>query len=285
MKKRAWLILGLFFIWGVGSTYWYVCKIKGFCNEQNSEQAAKDTIDSEDFTAVPASEKEKKDIVYFKKDSINPIINNQEKWTAEVKSLKELQQEGKKLFIYGPYYAWEQSPNGFDNLGLARASALKKLLSSEIDTALILTRARLLTDRDKGNYISGLEGVYQWQTYNDYVKEETPESILVYFPYNSDKEIKNKEIILFLDDLSGLLKKNPKEKIQIIGHTDDIGNNQSNIYLSQKRAERMKRVLIQKGVDPTQIEVVAKGEEEPVANNTTESGRQKNRRVEIKIIK
>ncbi len=284
MKKRVWLILGLFFLWGAGSTYWYVCKIKGFCAPQQKEELVEREISVEEEIPLETPE-ETKDFVYFEKNSVRPVIEDSLQWKAEVKSIKELQKEGKKLFIYGPYYAWEKTPEGYDNLGMARAESLKRLLSKEIDTSLIRTDSKLLEDRQEGEYISAINGVYQWKTYNDYVKEEMPGTVLIYFPYNSNQEINIKERADYLDELATELKENPDMKIQITGHTDDTGSEASNLKLSQKRADRIKSVLVNKGVRPQQIEILAKGESEPVADNKTEKGRQQNRRVEIKIIK
>ncbi len=285
MKNRVWLIIGLFFIWGAGSTYWYVCKIKGFCASQKDTTEIKKSEKSKETNVPVENAKEKTDFVYFEKDNYQPVIADSLQWRAQVESLKKLQKDGKKLFIYGPYYNWEKSPEGFENLGLARAQSLKQLLSKDIDTSLILTRSRLLSDRKDGKYISGIKGVYQWKTYNDYVKEDIPGSVLIYFPYNSNKEIKVKEIIDYLDDLANKLKENRNMKIQIIGHTDNTGSKASNIQLSRKRANRIKSILIRKGVSEKQITTIAKGESEPIADNTTKKGRQQNRRVEIKIIK
>jgi len=284
MKKSAWLIL-LFLIWGAGSTYWYVCKIKGFCNQQSV--MVTDTEDLPDATKAGNLTEEEKDFIYFDKNSLNPLVADNSKWTAEVKSLKDLQREGKKLFIYGPYYAWEETPKGYDNLGLARAEALKKLISDQIDTSFVFTRSRLLDDREDGQYVSGVKnGVFQWRFYNDYVKaKDLPGNVLIYFPNNSDREIRIKEIVQYLDDLADQLKKNPEMRIQVIGHTDATGSSDSNMVLSKKRAERIKNVLLAKGASSNQIEVLAKGESDPIADNTTGQGKQQNRRVEIKLIK
>ncbi len=285
MKKRAWLILGLFFLWGAGSTYWYVCKIKGFCNEQEKIANTQKEEEKPQENLEQKEEQIPQDIIYFDKNSSKPVINDQAGWTAEIKSLKDRQEEGKKLFIYGPYYAWEKTPEGYENLGMARAESLKQLLAKDIDTANILTRSRLLQNNEELSYISGTDGVFEWHTHNDYVKEETPGNAVVYFPYNSNKEIKVKAIVVYLDDLAEKLKKDPGMKVQITGHTDNTGSEASNMKLSKKRAERIKNILVNKGVPAGQIIVIAKGESEPVADNSTEEGRKQNRRVEIKIIK
>jgi OOP family OmpA-OmpF porin len=70
-------------------------------------------------------------------------------------------------------------------------------------------------------------------------------------------------------------------KLGVYGHTDNKGSNEVNQPLSQKRAEAVQAYLLKKGLKQTQIEARGYGAEKPVADNSTEAGRSKNRRVEI----
>lgn len=72
-------------------------------------------------------------------------------------------------------------------------------------------------------------------------------------------------------------------KIGVYGHTDNVGNDQSNLNLSQQRAQAVKDFLVRKGIPSNRIEVKGFGETEPIADNSTESGRAANRRVQIKL--
>ena len=72
--------------------------------------------------------------------------------------------------------------------------------------------------------------------------------------------------------------------IEISGHTDNVGNDQSNQILSQKRAQAVSDYLVQLGIAPSRITIVGYGETKPVADNNTEEGRQLNRRVEIRFL-
>ena len=71
----------------------------------------------------------------------------------------------------------------------------------------------------------------------------------------------------------------------IIGHTDNIGNYHFNENLSLNRAKAVCDYLIEQGVHHDRLKFEGKGSKQPLANNDSEIGRQKNRRVEIKIIK
>jgi len=79
------------------------------------------------------------------------------------------------------------------------------------------------------------------------------------------------------------MKKNPNWSLEINGHTDNEGSTASNIRLSVQRAEAVKSYLIENEVAASKIKVNGFGETKPIADNTTEEGRQKNRRVEFVI--
>jgi len=69
-------------------------------------------------------------------------------------------------------------------------------------------------------------------------------------------------------------------RIEISGHTDNVGNPKQNKKLSKARAEACRSYLVQKGIDAGRIEAVGYGDERPIASNDTDEGRQKNRRIE-----
>lgn len=79
------------------------------------------------------------------------------------------------------------------------------------------------------------------------------------------------------------LNNNPNSTINVIGHTDNVGEAAFNFDLSQRRAQAVSSVLINAGVNPGRIRSLGRGEDAPVASNLTPEGRQQNRRVEIII--
>jgi len=84
-----------------------------------------------------------------------------------------------------------------------------------------------------------------------------------------------------LDEVAEALKANPDVRVEISGHTDNIGADASNLRLSQARAESVRRYFIGKGVPAAQMEAKGYGETKPVATNDTAEGRAENRRVEM----
>ena len=73
-------------------------------------------------------------------------------------------------------------------------------------------------------------------------------------------------------------------EIELIGHTDDVGEAQYNLTLSQNRANVVKEKLHEKGIASSRIIASGKGETEPIANNDTDENRALNRRVEMHIV-
>ena len=82
-----------------------------------------------------------------------------------------------------------------------------------------------------------------------------------------------------LNKLVEFLNKYPDRKVQIEGYTDNVGSEDSNQGLSQRRAESVRAYLVQQGISSARLSAIGMGEGQPVADNDTQSGRQQNRRV------
>ncbi|MEJ7737397.1 MAG: OmpA family protein [Chitinophagaceae bacterium] len=87
-----------------------------------------------------------------------------------------------------------------------------------------------------------------------------------------------------LDNIVKLLKDNPALKIQINGHTDNIGKPADNLKLSNDRAQSVVRYITSKGIDAKRLSFKGFGDQQPVSNNTSEEGKARNRRTELKVI-
>ncbi len=84
-----------------------------------------------------------------------------------------------------------------------------------------------------------------------------------------------------LDEIASIMKENPTYTLLINGHTDNVGDRNANLILSEKRANAVKFYLLGKGIDSHRMIASGYGDTRPVADNTTEAGRAKNRRVEF----
>lgn len=87
-----------------------------------------------------------------------------------------------------------------------------------------------------------------------------------------------------LNAISNTLKEYNKSAIKIVGHTDNTGNFEGNQILSERRAMAVADYLVSQGILPQRVHHSGLGSRSPIADNSTETGRQSNRRVEIEII-
>jgi outer membrane protein OmpA-like peptidoglycan-associated protein len=79
------------------------------------------------------------------------------------------------------------------------------------------------------------------------------------------------------------LRDNPEVRVEIVGHTDNIGSKKYNDWISLRRADRVKSWLVSKGISATRITTAGVGFSEPIATNDTPEGRAKNRRIEFHV--
>jgi outer membrane protein OmpA-like peptidoglycan-associated protein len=179
-----------------------------------------------------------------------------------------------------------------------------------IDLASKQTISRVQTDED-GNYLITLpvgkdyafnvnRRNYLFYSDNYSLKDKSPDSTYlkniplqpievnaaivlknIFFDYNKF-ELKP-ESQVELDKLVQLMIDNPTVKIQVEGHTDNIGNAADNMKLSENRAKAVMNYLISKSIKADRIVAKGFGATQPVADNSTEQGRSQNRRTEIKI--
>ncbi len=87
-----------------------------------------------------------------------------------------------------------------------------------------------------------------------------------------------------LVEVVDLLQSEPDKEIRIEGHTDSVGDAETNLALSEKRSDSVLEALVSLGVDAGRITSVGMGEDFPIASNDTEEGRSKNRRVDVILL-
>lgn len=103
----------------------------------------------------------------------------------------------------------------------------------------------------------------------------------LYFPFRSANPRLSKAAEQYFKEVSEWLNQSPNHSVVLTGHTDSIGKAKSNLNLGLKRAIEIKDLMVKLGAKPAQIDVASMGETQPIASNKTESGRYKNRRVEL----
>lgn len=116
-------------------------------------------------------------------------------------------------------------------------------------------------------------------------KPKTPPEVLkeaydnLTFVTNSD--VIKPESFPSLDKVADFLSKNTNFRLDLVGYTDNVGSDEYNQKLSERRANAVKDYLVKKGIAETLITAVGKGETNPIADNSTAEGKEKNRRVEF----
>ncbi|GIU48885.1 outer membrane protein A [Shewanella sairae] len=129
-----------------------------------------------------------------------------------------------------------------------------------------------------------------------HVKKAVPATVIVEQPIietfvisgfenNTLFALDSSELMSFkpLDNIVSYLQQYPTANASITGHTDNTGTEPYNLELSQHRAETIANYLITNGIDKTRLTITAMGELQPVADNSTSTGRAMNRRVELNI--
>ncbi len=192
------------------------------------------------------------------------------------------------LQIVGYYTAEEGA-----EVGLARARAVQRLFPNVPDS-LVERRTSKVPSLEKvadGEFVAS---EVNWLAPRPPAEAEAPEpeirvenlngTQLIYFPTNSDRKLANSAVDTYLDQVAERVKIT-SERIELTGHTDDRNTNEYNQALGQRRADKVKQLLVAKGVDAGLISAESKGETEPTATNATADGQQLNRRVELRLIK
>jgi outer membrane protein OmpA-like peptidoglycan-associated protein/tetratricopeptide (TPR) repeat protein len=103
--------------------------------------------------------------------------------------------------------------------------------------------------------------------------------------FDTDKYDLKPKSLSELEKLKRFLTDNPTVRMEISGHTDNTGSSTYNYQLSEKRALAVHNYLTQQGISPKRLVVKGYGPDKPLADNTTESGKRLNRRIEFKLIK
>ena len=102
--------------------------------------------------------------------------------------------------------------------------------------------------------------------------------------YETGKALLDEDSYPVLDELVAYLNRRDDQRIEIGGHTDNVGTAANNLKLSMERAVTVMQYLISKGISPSRLEAKGYGMTVPIESNKTDEGRAQNRRTEVKIL-
>ncbi|MEP7323910.1 MAG: OmpA family protein [Saprospiraceae bacterium] len=264
MRKLVLLLASL--VWLGFWWWWYTCKICTTCGCNKAE-----------IVAPPEIQKESGPILFNFNDSIALI---QVGWPAYRDSISSGLDKNQIIEIEGQYLAEEPNISTFENMGIARANAVKRLFPDSLQNKIKLTSLQVM--RRPAMVFPFLASTISTASSIEKI-EEVGDKTLIYFKYNSDQRIHDDEIENYLTKLAAA-QKDSRSAFNVTGFTDNKGNEAANLKLGLHRANAIKKYLVSKGIDADRINVKSMGESGPIADNTTNEGRQKNRRIEIEII-
>lgn len=228
----------------------------------------------------------------FPRDEFNPILPVSDSLNLGIAQLKDhlsAQDDDGKFIITGYAFTDEVNTSLFPNLGYARADAVKNYLVSlgAVEDKIAVfgeLKDNLISD---GNTVYGplAYAFISGDEYKDLLKK-----VLNDDPFTTNFKSSQSAITLTEEDKRDLAvlvdflnNSVPEAKLEITGHTDITGTREYNLRLGRDRANSLKNMFVKEGIKATRIEVKSQGPDNPIADNTTEEGKAKNRRAEIII--
>jgi outer membrane protein OmpA-like peptidoglycan-associated protein len=147
------------------------------------------------------------------------------------------------------------------------------------------TWAFFMASQDEGSYVLTVterEAMKQEVSVNEIADQLTKEGfITLYVNFDTGKSTIKPDSAKTLDDAAGALKVAADLKVEVGGHTDNVGTPEANLKLSEERAKAVMAALVERGVKADRLTAKGYGQTSPIADNRTEDGRAKNRRVEL----
>lgn len=295
MKVQLTLILvGWISLWTYYYVYWHQGHGRQTIPRIDASLRAETTtnllIAGEDLT-VQADEN-----VRYARSDASPIISEAtEKALATVKDYFDSHSE-EALVITGFYDDTERNRTLLPNLGMARAEALKAWLTEYgMRHQQITTQAYMNINLTylKDTLLDGLTFEVMDELPDADLSEEELNALReklentsrnLYFETGATPLMVNDTVRQYIQELKQYLNAKEEASIELIGHTDNIGEARQNLEYAQQRADFTRELLSRAGINLAQIRTDSKGESEPIATNDTEEGRSKNRRVEIRLI-
>ena len=307
MSKKTKYLLGILATWVIGGwLYMTLCCCKceeGSCDCENCAQHPKKEMVENSEISSNGFSISNSDYNYQTSDnfkflnggfqSIMPVSDSINLGIDGVK--KFLDGNKQNLKITGYALSTEKNTSIYENLGLARAADLKNYFVSkgisadridtfgEIKDQLSVNNDTLIGPANYEFFTPDVSAKETKVDYNALREKINANPLIMYFKtgeaainLSDDDRKKVADMLNYLENVEG-------SKLSVTGHTDNVGNEQTNIKLGLERANFATDYLIENAVSKAKIETSSKGPNEPIADNKTIEGRNKNRRTVVSI--
>ncbi|MEM6963996.1 MAG: OmpA family protein [Bacteroidota bacterium] len=285
------LLLGilLFGLWASFARYWYVCKIKDACEPQKEvvEPETPERLSNLSLQFGDEPILEGYNQFYFQEGISKPTLDSSNLAFLDAIAAYMIDNEDKKLKITGQFLESESEITSDinDNLGIARARAIEEMLKDLgiPEDRISIYYSMILGDEltepllfeilaMDNNELADVQFTFTNMTFTE-----------SNFKFDSDVFEPRESFLTYADSINTYFELNPDKSLTIIGHTDKIGKQSYNKDLGYRRANSAKLYLANQVGIETEIKIQSMGEKEPMAPNTTEAGRARNRRVNFVI--
>ncbi len=313
-NRLPWVVLLL--VWMVGATWWHVCTIKQLCADDRpapeSVAVAIPTVTMPRLLIADGAQFSIKTAGHFSFAKSGAMADrNGVSYALDSAAAYLIANLRKTLTIRGYYAPFEQNTSSFPNVGLARADGIKQYFVQRGVPAEQLTTEGIGSDElvfsATGDSLYGGLNFTFAESVAESVVDPTPaapapaipvteESLAagetftsvfkpldLYFTLGEAQYIKTEATSQFFAEATKYLMAHKDKKLVLTGYTDNSGPDAVNRQLSRDRANAVKAKLRRSGIATEQIEVVAKGEADPKADNSTLNGRRANRRVTVVV--
>lgn len=236
------------------------------------------------------------DNLKFLKNSAILVMPVSDSVTTGIEKLKAFLSSNpkQKVTITGYATSDEKNTTTFENLGLARANDVKNYFVSkgmsenQFNTkGEIIDNWKMSADTLLGPANYSFDTIDSTATANDEwsaLKDKiNADPLILHFNTNQSRLILSDAEKQKITVISQYLEHVKDAVVLAVGHSDNVGNRDSNIILAQKRADFSKNYLSKNGIDAKRIETQSKGPDEPIGDNNTSEGKATNRRTVITI--
>lgn len=304
MSKKTIYLLGILATIIIGSFLYHKLGCSNCGNERYKKKTPPPTGSTSRFASLPNSFSLKGNGIDFTSQSNFNFLKNDSKQILPVadsidlgiSSLKNVfEKGGQMLKITGFAKKDEINNSTFPNLGFARANNIKDyFVSKGIPSSSIEINGEIRDDLTiKNDTLFGPVSFMIFEKSKGETSETTDwimlkekinaDPLTFYFKTGRAKIVLSPEDDQKVTDILNYLNHFENAKLDIVGHTDNVGHRKANIRLGKERADFTKDYFVKKGISTEKINSSSKGSDEPLMDNSTKKGQAKNRRTVVKI--